>query len=133
MLSCGQPGGNISDDQGQVRVGPRRERVAHPHVKLVSGEPSLHERDLESLNHLLAVGTGRPQAAAVRRCFCHLVSLTRSAMSAASKWRAFGREKYPRVALSLGPVWRVYTDETEGRALGGAHGLGPRRGIEAPV
>jgi hypothetical protein len=37
-------------------MGPRRERLADPQFKLVLGEPPLDKRDLEGVDHLLAVG-----------------------------------------------------------------------------
>jgi hypothetical protein len=36
-------------------VGPRGERLAHPRVEFVLGQPTLHERGLEHLDHLLTV------------------------------------------------------------------------------
>ena len=41
---------------GQFRIGPRRERLAHPQVQFVLGQHAPHERGLESVDHLLAVG-----------------------------------------------------------------------------
>jgi hypothetical protein len=38
-----------------------------PRVEFVLGQPAFHERDLQRADHLLAVGVGCPQAAAVRR------------------------------------------------------------------
>ena len=60
--------GGMSDrHRGQFRVGPRRQRLAHPQVELVLGQPPLHERGLEHFDRLLAVGVGRPEAATARR------------------------------------------------------------------
>jgi hypothetical protein len=56
QLGSGQPGGNAGGDCGQVRVGPRRERLADPQVELVSGQPFLHEGGLEQFDRLLAIG-----------------------------------------------------------------------------
>ncbi len=43
-------------------VGPGDEREAGPRVQLVLCQAALHERELDRLNHALAVGIGRPQA-----------------------------------------------------------------------
>jgi hypothetical protein len=59
----GGPGGEVGSDRGQVRVGLRRERLAHPRVKLIFVQPILHERGLEQLDYLLAVGARRAEAA----------------------------------------------------------------------
>ena len=61
-LRYGQPGGQVSGDGGQVRVGLRRECLAHPQVEFLLGQHALHERGLEGADHLLAVGVGGPQA-----------------------------------------------------------------------
>jgi len=71
-LGHGHPGGDISGDRGQFRVDTRGERPAHPQVKFVLAQPTVYERGLEHLDHLLAVGVQRPQTAAVRSC--HLIS-----------------------------------------------------------
>jgi hypothetical protein len=80
---CRQHGGNVGGEGVQFRVG--REHLADPQIKLVLGQPSLHERGLERVEHLLAVGPRRYQAAAVARACCYLVSghnyLTGSPMS----------------------------------------------------
>jgi hypothetical protein len=62
-LGCCQRGGNVGGEGVQFRVG--REHLADPQIKLVFGQPSLHERGLERVEHLLAVGLRRYQAAAV--------------------------------------------------------------------
>jgi hypothetical protein len=50
-------------------VRPGRERLAHPQVKFVFGQPLLNERRLEQLDHLIAVGVGRAKVTpALRRC-----------------------------------------------------------------
>jgi hypothetical protein len=67
-LGAGRPGGDVSGERGQLRVGPRGKRLAHPHVELVLVQPALHERGLERGDHVLAVGVGRPQVAAARHC-----------------------------------------------------------------
>ena len=59
-LGGGRPGGDVGGDVSQVRIGPRDERKAHPRVQFVLGPPVLYERDLEQLDHPLAVRTGRP-------------------------------------------------------------------------
>ena len=66
-LDSGRLGGEVSGDCGQLRVGPRREHLAHPQVEFVLGQQALHERGLESADHLLAVGVRGPQAPAARR------------------------------------------------------------------
>src|SRR6266545_2235718 len=58
LASC-HPGGDVGGDRGQIPVGPRCERLAHPRVKLVFGQPSLHESGFEHIDHLLAVGVRR--------------------------------------------------------------------------
>jgi len=50
----GQPGG----DRGQLRKGPRRERLARLRVEFVPGEQALRERGLEGVDYLLAFGVG---------------------------------------------------------------------------
>ena len=56
----GKQDGGIGGDCGQVRVGPRGERLAHPRIQFILGQPPLHERGLEHRDHLLAVGVRRP-------------------------------------------------------------------------
>jgi hypothetical protein len=56
-----RPGGDVVRQRGQWRVGPCGERLARPHVKLVFGQPTLHERDLKQVDHVLAVGVSRPE------------------------------------------------------------------------
>jgi hypothetical protein len=51
----GRPGWE-GGDLGQIRVGSRREHLAHPHVKVLFGQPLRDERGLENLDDLLAVG-----------------------------------------------------------------------------
>jgi hypothetical protein len=68
------PGGKVSGEGGQICEGPRPERLAHPQVELVPVQPSLHERGLEHVDHLLALGVRRAQAAKVARARCYLVS-----------------------------------------------------------
>ena len=50
------PGGKVSGDRSQLRVGPGRERVAYLQVEFVLGQHAAHERILESADHLLALG-----------------------------------------------------------------------------
>ena len=72
-LVCDLPGGDVGGDRGQFRIGPRRERLAYPRVKLVFGNPTMHKRGLEHVDYVLAVSMGRPEAAAGRRGYRHLV------------------------------------------------------------
>ena len=63
---------------GQLRVGPGRERLAHPQVEFVFGQPPLDERRLEHLDHLLAVSVRRAELAtalALLRRLSHLQAL----------------------------------------------------------
>jgi hypothetical protein len=65
----------VAYDRGQFGVGPRRERLAHPRVKLSFGQPVLHERCLEQLDHVLTVGAGRAEAAITSvSCGCYLIA-----------------------------------------------------------
>ena len=73
-LGGGRPGGDVSGEVSQVRIGPRGERQADPRVQFVPGQPVLYERDLEQLDHPLAIRTGHPQAAAAPGSCCPLVS-----------------------------------------------------------
>jgi hypothetical protein len=73
-LSGGWPGVEIADDRGQFGICPRRERVVHPEVKLVFGQPVFYERGLEYLDRLLAVGLRRAEPSAARRPCRYLVS-----------------------------------------------------------
>jgi hypothetical protein len=57
-------GRDVGGDRGQLRVGLRRERLAHSYLELILGQPLLRERGLEHFNRLLAVGIRRPQVAA---------------------------------------------------------------------
>ena len=60
---CARPGGDVGCDVDQFRVGPCGEGLAHPQVELVLGQPSLHERGFEHVDHLLAVDVRRAEAA----------------------------------------------------------------------
>jgi hypothetical protein len=51
----------VAGDRSQFGIGPRRERVFHPEVELVFGQPLLYERVLEQFDHSLAVGPGRAE------------------------------------------------------------------------
>ena len=73
----GRPGGKVGGERGQVRVGPCGERLAGPRVKLVHGQPALHERGFKRLHHSLAVGMRRQEAAVAPRACCPLVSRSR--------------------------------------------------------
>jgi hypothetical protein len=55
-------------------MGPRRERLAHPRVKLLLGQLVLDERGLEYLDCLLAVGSRRTKLPATRGLCRYLVS-----------------------------------------------------------
>jgi hypothetical protein len=48
--------------------------MADPLVELVLGQPPLHERGLERVEYLLAVGLRRDHVAATAHTCCHLVS-----------------------------------------------------------
>ena len=63
-----RPGGDVGGERGQLSLGPRGERLARPRVKLAFGQAALHERGLEHVDHVLAVGVGRTPMAAGRRC-----------------------------------------------------------------
>ena len=52
-----RPGRDISGEGVQRRIGG--ERLADPLVKLVLGQPSLHERGLQRAEHPLAIGLRR--------------------------------------------------------------------------
>jgi hypothetical protein len=71
---CGQPGGQVSGEGGQLRVGPRRQRLAHPQVELVFGQHALNERGLEGADHLFAVGVRGAQVTAASRSCRDLIS-----------------------------------------------------------
>jgi hypothetical protein len=71
---CGQPGGEVSGDRRQLRVGPRRQRLAHPQIQLIPVQPPLHERGFEGADHLLAVRVRCPQVTAASCSRCYLVS-----------------------------------------------------------
>ena len=55
-LGSGRPGRDAGGDHGQFGIGARGERLAHPRVEVVLGQPGLCERGLEHVDHLLAVG-----------------------------------------------------------------------------
>jgi hypothetical protein len=55
-LGSGRPGRDVGGEGGQVRVSLRGERLADPQAELIPGQPSLHERGLEHVDYLLAVG-----------------------------------------------------------------------------
>jgi hypothetical protein len=72
-LVCDLPGRDAGGDCGQFRIGPRRECLAYPRLKLVFGNPTMHKRRLEHVDYVLAVSMGCPEAAAARRGYRHLV------------------------------------------------------------
>jgi hypothetical protein len=72
-LRTDQPGRDVSGEGAQVRMGPRREHQADPQVELVLGQAALHERGLEHVDHLLAVGVRGPQVAVASRARRYLV------------------------------------------------------------
>jgi hypothetical protein len=72
-LVCDLPGGDVGGDRGQFRIGPRRECLAYPRIKLVFGNPAMHKRGLEHDDYVLAVSIGRPEAAAACHGYRHLV------------------------------------------------------------
>ena len=72
-----QPGGKIGGERGQFRNGPRSERLPHPQVKLVFGQPSLDECGLEHLDQVLAVEVGHPHTATAVPARWHPVSRPR--------------------------------------------------------
>jgi hypothetical protein len=72
-LRTDQPGRHVSGEGAQVRIGPRREHLADPQVELVLGQAALHERGLEHVDHLLAVGVRGPQVAVASRARRYLV------------------------------------------------------------
>jgi hypothetical protein len=67
-LGCSQPGGQVGGERGQVRVGPRSQRLAHPRIQLIPAQPALHERGLQHADYLLAVGMTGPQVTAAHGC-----------------------------------------------------------------
>jgi hypothetical protein len=48
-------------------MGPRGKGQAQPFIKLVLGQPALHERGLEQVNSAISIGVGCPETAAARR------------------------------------------------------------------
>ncbi len=60
-------GRDVGGERGQVGVGPRGQRLARPRAEFVPGQPAVHERVLQRLDHLLAVGVARPEPVTVRR------------------------------------------------------------------
>ena len=56
-------GWDVSGYHGQLRVGPRCQRLADPGIELIFGQPALNECGLERADHLVAVDVGCPQAA----------------------------------------------------------------------
>jgi hypothetical protein len=65
----------VGGEDGQFRVGPRPERLAHPLVEFVFGQHALHERGLEGIDHPPAIGVRRAEfSAAPVACGCHLIT-----------------------------------------------------------
>ena len=64
---CGRGGRDVGGERGQVGVGPRGERLARSRVEFVLGQPTVHERVLQRVDYLLAVGVARPELVAARR------------------------------------------------------------------
>ena len=62
----GQATRDVGGERGQFAAGPRGERPARPHVELVPGQPPC-TCVLQRLDHLLAVGVGRPEPVTARR------------------------------------------------------------------
>jgi hypothetical protein len=79
-----QPGraGDVGGDRAQLGVRPRREHLARSRAEFFRGQPALHERVLQRLDHLLAVGVARPEPVTARRNrvsrFCHHRHLPRA-------------------------------------------------------
>src|SRR5262249_743339 len=56
-----RPGWDVGGEQGQLAIGPRDQRLARARVEFIHGQPALHERRFEELEHLFPVGGGGPQ------------------------------------------------------------------------
>ena len=65
---CGRAGRDVGGDRGQVGVGPRSERLARSGVEFVLGQLAVRERGFQRVDRLFAVGVGRPEPTAARRC-----------------------------------------------------------------
>ena len=52
---------DVGGERGQLGVSPRGNRPARSRVELVPGQPTVYERVLQHLDHLLAVGVARPE------------------------------------------------------------------------
>ena len=63
----GRGGRDVGGERGQVGAGPRGERPARPRGEFVPGQPAVHERGLQRVDYLLAVGVARPEPVAARR------------------------------------------------------------------
>jgi hypothetical protein len=63
----GRSAGDVGGECGQVGVGPRGERPARPRGEFFLRQPAIHERGLQRLDHLLAVGVARPEPVMSRR------------------------------------------------------------------
>ena len=70
----GQTGGQVGGERGQLPMGPRGECLAQPCIQLGFGQHALHERGLEHVDHMLAIGMRRPQIATGRCVCCTLVT-----------------------------------------------------------
>ena len=63
----GQPGGQVGGERGQLPMGPRGECLAQPCIQLGFGQHALHERRLEHVDQILAIGMRRTQIATGHR------------------------------------------------------------------
>src|SRR5215470_11486504 len=64
----------VGGERGEVRIGPCGKHLADPYVQLVPGQPALHERGLDGVDHVLAVSVRRPQTAVIGYGCGHLVA-----------------------------------------------------------
>ena len=101
----GRAGRDVGGEGGQLRAGPRRERLADPQVELVLGEPSMHERGLEQADHLLTFCVRRPQATTAC-CARHLAA--RLGIPCTSQehdlWKAYATALHEKALRDLPPT-----------------------------
>ena len=154
----GDPHGGERDDQaaarpsGQLGAGPRGERPARPRVELVPGQPAVHERVLQRVDHVFAVGLGCPEPVAAHRCrvfrSCrhrHLSPLAQCRSSVCKpRWhrrppRPQRRTGFAGVRPHLAPAWRHGVPGPPGRDCAAVtceratrRGPGRRRGRGEP-